>query len=735
MGLIPSKRSHLTIAFFTRHIDELTGFHMLSDTITMARRYQCSLVTFFGGQMGKSLENIAYKLCAPQQFDGFLNWATPDTGQLGWFDIFRGRPLVSLTTPIPGHPVVDIDSYNGAREAVLHLVRDHGCRRIAFIRGSEDHVYSQDRYRAYVDALAESGIVPDESLVTPTSDFTKLTGFRAVNILMDERRLRVPGDIDGIVATNDNILIGVIQEFRKRGVRVPRDVAGVSLNSTLEGRTYTPTLTSVATPFIQQVETAMVTLTGIIRGERAPNKITLPSRLLMNKSCGCHQASGEKNALSLSRDVAMAAGPRQSPEGHSRDEASFSIRNILEETREMVVRYVGDEIGLTCSDADTLGMIAGKLAASFADSMEAGSESGFIGTLDEVLGFVSENNGKVVPLHHAVSILRHQFHRYNRDPGLVVLAEDILHQARMTISEVIHRNHVNAGLAASRFAQNFRKIGTRLISTFGLTPLLGALRESLKEIGIPSFYLCLYESIQEYSFPDPLPEWSRLIFAARGDKVTIDVSGKRFRTSRLLPDDVDAGDARCDFIVIPLIFNGHHLGYALAEFGPIERNLYTAFMEQLSCAIMGSYLMEERKKNARLADELQQADKLTAIGQLAGGVAHDFNNQLTAILACADIISHDPDALPHIREYANIICKAARHSAELTGNLLAFARKGKIQVRPVDLHRLIDETATMLERSIDKRIVIEKHLEAQVSLTLGDPVQLENALLNLGLNA
>jgi PAS domain S-box-containing protein len=132
---------------------------------------------------------------------------------------------------------------------------------------------------------------------------------------------------------------------------------------------------------------------------------------------------------------------------------------------------------------------------------------------------------------------------------------------------------------------------------------------------------------------------------------------------------------------------------------------------------------------------LAHAQKMEAIGQLAGGIAHDFNNQLSGVMGCAELLSTDLSDRPGLKKLADSIILAAQRSADLTAQLLAFARRGKYHEVEIDLHRIVAEVISMLQRSIDKRISIESTLKATRATTLGDPTQVQNALLNLALNA
>ncbi len=135
-----------------------------------------------------------------------------------------------------------------------------------------------------------------------------------------------------------------------------------------------------------------------------------------------------------------------------------------------------------------------------------------------------------------------------------------------------------------------------------------------------------------------------------------------------------------------------------------------------------------------LEERLRQTEKLSAIGQLAGGVAHDFNNQLVGIQGYAELLASGLED-EKLQRYATLIQQASSRATDLTKQLLAYARKGNFLHGPVDMHQVIEEVVPLLQHTLDKRIRIRLDLHAGEATTAGDSAQLQNALLNMALNA
>jgi CheY-like chemotaxis protein len=130
-----------------------------------------------------------------------------------------------------------------------------------------------------------------------------------------------------------------------------------------------------------------------------------------------------------------------------------------------------------------------------------------------------------------------------------------------------------------------------------------------------------------------------------------------------------------------------------------------------------------------------EAKQLETIGRLSAGVAHDFNNDLTAIMGAAQLLKRELPEVAEGRELADDILHAAKHSAELTRQLLAYARKAQMQKAPTDLHALITEALSLLRHSVGPNFRITVDLGAANAVIVADAALMQSAILNLFVNA
>ncbi|HYQ80049.1 MAG TPA: ATP-binding protein, partial [Anaeromyxobacteraceae bacterium] len=141
------------------------------------------------------------------------------------------------------------------------------------------------------------------------------------------------------------------------------------------------------------------------------------------------------------------------------------------------------------------------------------------------------------------------------------------------------------------------------------------------------------------------------------------------------------------------------------------------------------------QERARIEDQLRQSQKMEAIGRLAGGVAHDFNNLVTVISSNADLaLGSLPDGHA-ARDCLVDIGHAAERAGALTRQLLAFSRKQTLEQRPIDLLCLVTNMRRLLGRVLGEQIRLQLDVPPDLDAVLADPGQLEQVILNLGMNA
>jgi two-component system, cell cycle sensor histidine kinase and response regulator CckA len=146
-------------------------------------------------------------------------------------------------------------------------------------------------------------------------------------------------------------------------------------------------------------------------------------------------------------------------------------------------------------------------------------------------------------------------------------------------------------------------------------------------------------------------------------------------------------------------------------------------------------MMIDITERRHLEDQLRNAQQLEAVGRLAGGVAHDFNNILSIIMGRSELLLGSAGDDPRVRSGLEQICRAAERAASLTQQLLAFSRKQVLQLKVLDLNESVSDVQKMLSRIIGEDIELIASLHPSLMVVKADPGQIEQVLMNLAVNA
>ncbi|MBZ5502549.1 MAG: PAS domain S-box protein [Acidobacteriia bacterium] len=149
----------------------------------------------------------------------------------------------------------------------------------------------------------------------------------------------------------------------------------------------------------------------------------------------------------------------------------------------------------------------------------------------------------------------------------------------------------------------------------------------------------------------------------------------------------------------------------------------------------GEVIVENVTEEKKLEQQLRQAQKMEAIGRLAGGVAHDFNNLLAVMMGHCEVLASQLGSGNPLRKQVEAITVSGNRAAELTRQLLAFSRQQVLQPRILNLNEVVEETLKLLLRVLGAHIQLATQLEKSLGLVKADPGQIELAILNLAMNA
>jgi DNA-binding LacI/PurR family transcriptional regulator/AraC-like DNA-binding protein len=621
-----------------------------------SEKRRCVLFIFPGGRLSSRgeyeyMRNGIFDLVKTGNFDGTLCWASSLSGFASELEVERflesnlGMPLVTFGLKIGKHPVVNIDAYSGMKELIYHLLRRHRCKRIAYLGGPRAHSSAEDRFRAYLDALKENGIIYDDRLVVLDNPWTE--GRKAIQQLLDKRRLEPGKDFDALCSASDLLSFEAAALLRERGIKIPDDLALGGFNDSDESNLLSPTFTTVHMPFERQAIQALKMLLELFSGKQPKDKI-LKTSLIVRQSCGCRtkavQIAGSHSTF-----------PRKAEAQPEKQAAPKSI------DKEALLYAASKAAGLSCDESADL---IEALIAALLDRLEGNVESPFMENLDKLLDDAIAKERGVGGFQNLLSVLRNRLLPSVADPVQTALLESLLGQGRVLISEAEKR------LSTYRIWQE-RKLD-HWLSILSHELLCAKDFDSIVTIAAD----CLPPlSIREAYFVLSGDDESRRIFLG-GFKTGADNSGstriyqdrsgsRSFPSAQLLPEDLFPREPGT-YAVLPLYFESTSLGYAVLSVGRKDAYVYEEIRTQLSSALRGVVLFEQANE-ARIRAE--KAERMKS--QFLAGISGELQEPLGLIREKA-LKLLERDGMKGKNELRAIAASSARQ-LELTRNLLEFS--------------------------------------------------------------
>ena len=558
--------------------------------------------------------NSVYEVIEKEDLDGLIVSGSVVThcrheDSERFFSRFKGFPLVCVGSVISGYPAVLLTDYDGAKEAVNHLIREHGKSRIVYIRGSltlHDH---SERYRGYCDALNENGIPLDLDLVIP-GDFSPEGGR---NIVRDLVGRNIP--FDAIASVNDGIILGVSNELRRRGIRVPEDVALCGFDDIEDASICVPSITTVHQTVSDLGSSAVEMLREMFDGKSAPAVIQIPTSLVIRESCGCSGGKPVRSEFSGSDSDDVYSGT---------GDDSCNESDIAERLADMIgSRYERDTVIAEIHD----------LADAFdSDVREQSADSVFLRKLSRILAGRMDSGKPVLVWYDAVLALARV---RNLRPGpdydkgyLFSLCDSGLH----LVADMARRAPTIRKMEMEMMSEMLMVTGAAIGSIYNIDLLTEAVTEALPSYDIHDFMLFLCESDGEIApTEDLLGEKYRLVAAVRNGEAVpvppqfVSIPGTGFM-NRLFDFCAATGMTRINLLIEPVFFREYNFGIVVFP-GDIRNSLvFETLGRQIGSSLMGGLLYREQQKAEKeLLNTLKELEasnckleQLSTIDELTG---------------------------------------------------------------------------------------------------------------------
>jgi DNA-binding LacI/PurR family transcriptional regulator/signal transduction histidine kinase len=672
------QRSRPTIGLLIA--DLLSAYHteVWRGIVDAAQHHDANLLTFTGGVLGPSsvtgYRGVIYDCVSETNVDGLVvmsgalsSFVGLETLQTFCEERYLSLPIVSLGGKLEGIPSIAVDNAQGLREALAHLIKDHGHRRIACIRGPEASEDAQQRYHTYISVLAEYDIPLDPSLVVPC-DFLRPSGKAAITMLLDERMLRPQADFEAIVAANDDVAFGVMEVLQARGIRIPHDVAVIGFDDVETASLVTPPLTTVQQPLYEKGKKAVEMLLKLVSGEKVSGQVTLPTKAIIRQSCGC-----------LARAVLQA---KVGPVGKT-DQPSKMALPILRE------RIISDTTRIEgTSSTDPLSEQAEELLNALLDELREETPGAFLSTLDKVLTQTTIAGRDVSIWQEALSIMRRHLRPHISDSKTLSQAEDLWQQARVMVGRAEQRFQARRRLQAERQTIALNRIRDTLTTTLDMPFPADTLAEGLAQFGIPGCYLSLYAGKE---IP---PKWARLVMAYNENgRIELESTGQSFPLQQLVPGGIP--DRGKPYSIIVESFWQNRLGFVLFEVGPREGVIYELLREQIS-SVMSEVLLVQQAESRAKELEARNAE----LDAFAHTVAHDLKIPLSAMVGFSSAIEARFDEMPpeELRKGLHRITQAGLRMSGIINALLLLSsvRKEDVETEPLNMANIVNEAQNRL---------------------------------------
>lgn len=455
-----------------------------------------------------------------------------------FFQLDREIPTVSLGMQLDGFHYVGGNNCNGIREAVDHLIHEHNCKKIAFLRGPESSESANERFQAFVNHIEKNQLDIDPQMIFK-GDFSYKTDSVTDFII---KRERVP--FDAIICANDLMAIGVINSLKKLGYIPPRDYFIIGFDDIEEARYNTPALTSISQSLFNQAQFTCDLLMKIISGENVEKYNEYDSHLVIKESCGC---SDFTSRLSIESSAVDFKGKMKSIYQTLQQTLEFDIRVRRKEP--IFLQILNESLEMSMSWENYTNLWHGTL-----ELIKDSVPSHLIENIED-LSYVNDIFVKGFSILLKRNVQRDAF-KYNKIQGILF---------------------------------RFRSVTDRIIPSVPQREFWDVLEGELSILDINFLYVGLNEDFHNTIFTEIKPTFlynKRRVTLSSDDSYSIEDVFPKFLSLEELPKEI---------IIQPLIKHDNLFGIIAIESGDMESVVYDTITDIISQVLYTYEFYKERK--------------------------------------------------------------------------------------------------------------------------------------------
>jgi DNA-binding LacI/PurR family transcriptional regulator len=526
-----------------------------------------NLLIFVGGALPAQpgavvARHQVYQLAGRHNLDGLVVLSSTLSHEVGPAAVqafcrqFVGLPVCSVGLPLDQMPSVTIDNEAGMSAVLRHLLEQHRARRIAFISGPAVNAESQIRERAYHTLLEQHGIPAEEHCVF-TGTFMMDSGAQAVRSLAKRFGARLE-QLDAIVAANDNMAIGAMDELTRMGVSVPDAIAVVGFDDIEEARLTEPSLTTARQPLTRiGTEAVRRVLQEAGKGEGELDLRSISTELVVRHSCGC-----------------SALGLRSRSPSVNKQRFQLALMGQRERILAQLGRAARGRFSAAGADWEQL------IVNALVEDLVAGESGRFLPAAERLVQRLGARGVDLNAVDEVLSALREEMvPLLMSEPDKHRHAEDLFHAVRLSTSAALQRGAGRAHLTLSRWARTIAVVCNALAAAVDYADLGARLRRHLPKLGLRSCFVSVYE-------PGGDASQARLIASCDASGAAASCEGRTFRARELLPPELANADGEGrSFAVLPLTGLSEVIGHVLFEYTAQHAFACGALAEAMSISI------------------------------------------------------------------------------------------------------------------------------------------------------